>query len=1322
MANPMNDLGEMIFLDRYALKDIKKDTLSVGDTVIVCVDQKTRQREIGTVLEMGGRSDSVKIKLRNGDITEQSWDDVDKPLELKPEECMLRTAKGVAAIETDFERRQIWERNFNWLLDDWRFIPGGRILAMAGTSQQLTAFNCYVIGSPVDSRAGIVKTLSEMMEIMSRGGGVGINLSTLRPQHAYVKGVNGRSSGSVSWGGLYSFVTGLIEQGGSRRGALMLILNVWHPDILNFINVKREAGKITNANISVGVTDDFMEAVAADTDWKLEFPDSSADNYETLWDGDLKAWKAAGRNVILYKTVKARDIWNQIIQSAWASAEPGVFFIERANKESNSHYFSKLISTNPCFTADTRVALADGRGHKTIGELAKIGKDVDVYAVDPSTGKIIVRRMRNPRLTGKKVDVYKVTIEGGHSFKATANHKMIMRNMNEKEVKHLKAGDSLWIGYRGTATYDRAIYKKDVEKQFKYLFIRGCKDAAWKAEHRVLMEHKIKSSIPQGYHVHHKNSNSQDNRLRNLELITAESHRLEHANNMIGANNPMNKVMRDPKKASAYCKNMSKVTAGDLNGRYKTDTSNESIFSCMMDQASELGRQALFYEWKEYARKHGSLSYVVKYRLDQLGFKSQTEMLKDAAKQAGVINNLKSYTQHQANENKAIKQGYKTLWLDGELCVERVCETCKNKFAIAYKQREVSFCSSECGTDYVKGRANQVESERRSRLDEEFEQKRDNMIRQYIDLSTELGRDPLRKEFEQRMKDHGFVWRIGGSARTFQSFSEIKDAASIYNHKIVSVEYVGKEDVFNGTVDEVHNFCIVAGEERIKSLSTIGELFLASPQCGEQPLPANSVCLLGALNLSKFTVGTSMNWDDLGKAIRYAVRFLDNVIDMTPYFMEANEARQKSERRIGMGFMGLAEMLIRLELRYGSDEGNKFLDKLGRFIATESYLMSTEIAEEKGSFPAFDADKLLQSGYAKKLPDKVRKAIREKGLRNVTLLTVAPTGSTGTMVGTSTGVEPYFSWSYFRKSRLGTHEEKIKVAQEWLELNPGKELPPWFVTSMDLSPEDHVRVQATMQRWIDSAISKTCNAPNDYTVEQTRDLYELLYSSGCKGGTIYRDGSRSEQVLNLKEEPKEPAKEVVKEQAKEEKPVAKSRKKSRDRPKMTTGVTVEKDSPLGHVFTTLNVDENNDPVEVFIIAGKTGSDIASMSEALGRTISLMLRIENMSPLDRLSALVDQLEGIGGSNSVGMGKNKIKSMPDSVAKAIQDIMVKIATKGSKEEAEPKEEVHDAQSVIVAHPVKGKRRVQMDICPRCGESALVSEEGCQHCTNCAYSRCG
>ena len=341
----LNDLGEKIFLDRYALKDVSKATLAAGDLVVVCTDTATGQREVGTVRTV--TDDDVAVRLRDGTELTCSLDAVDKPLETSPQQMVARVARGIAAVEPD-ARRADWEQRFRWLLSDWRFVPGGRILTAAGTDQQLTFYNCYVVPSPRDSRHGIVDTLSQMMEIMSRGGGVGINISSLRPRHAYVRGVNGRSSGAVSWGALYSFVTGLIEQGGSRRGALMLICDVWHPDVMEFIGAKREMGKITNANISVGVTDAFMETVRADGEWQLAFPDIDDPDYEELWNGDLDAWKAHGKRTIVHRTVRARQVWKTLIESAWASAEPGLWFRDRANAMSNSGYYAPLVCTNPC--------------------------------------------------------------------------------------------------------------------------------------------------------------------------------------------------------------------------------------------------------------------------------------------------------------------------------------------------------------------------------------------------------------------------------------------------------------------------------------------------------------------------------------------------------------------------------------------------------------------------------------------------------------------------------------------------------------------------------------------------------------------------------------------------------------------------------------------------------------------------------------------------------------------------------------------------------------------------------------------------------------
>jgi ribonucleoside-diphosphate reductase alpha chain len=826
LSNQLSPLGEKIFFDRYALKDMTKGTLSIGDTVVVQVDSKTGQREIGSVVEC--YPDSVEVELRDGTPLRVAQEHVDKPLETKVETMMDRVARGAAAVEKP-EAREQWTQEFRWLLEGWKFTPGGRILTACGSDQNLTFYNCYVIPSPKDSRTGIVDTLSQMAEIMSRGGGVGINLSTLRPRYAYVKGVNGRSSGSVSWGGLYSFVTGLIEQGGSRRGALMLILNVWHPDVMEFINAKREMGKITNANISVGITDDFMAAVEADADWELKFPDTKDEKFQEQWSGNLEQWQALGGNVIVHKTVKAREIWNQIIQSAWSSAEPGIFFIDRANKESNSYYYNQgdLICTNPC---------------------------------------------------------------------------------------------------------------------------------------------------------------------------------------------------------------------------------------------------------------------------------------------------------------------------------------------------------------------------------------------------------------------------------------------------------------------------------------------------GEQPLPAWSVCNLGHVNLSRFVVDGEVAWQDLGRAVKASVRFLDNVIDATPYFFEENESQQKDERRVGLGTVGLAEMLIRMKLRYGSEDSIKFLEQLYRFIAVKSYLASTEIAAEKGSFPRFDAAKLLESGFMKGMPEDVRKAISEKGLRNVTLLTQAPTGTVGTMIGTSTGIEPFYFWSYFRKGRLGVHEEKVAVLQEWQSQNPDQPLPSYFVNAMELAPEDHVKVQATIQRWVDSAISKTCNVPSTYTVEETRKLYELMYKLGCKGGTIYRDKSRDEQVLNLTLDEAEKPKTTTAATKAEE---MKSGPKVRPRPYKRYGVTVSKQTPAGTAHITMNDDQDGSPFEVFVDIGKGGSDLKAMAEAIGRLSSLVLRLSSpLSPREKISEIVNQLSGIGGPRSFGFGKNRVRSLPDAVAQALEEQYM-LSFDSQEEEAEH----HQANQAQMNQHTE----VAADLCPSCGNTTLVQIEGCQTCHSCGHSEC-
>jgi ribonucleoside-diphosphate reductase alpha chain len=304
-----------------------------------------------------------------------------------------------------------------------------------------------------------------------------------------------------------------------------------------------------------------------------------------------------------------------------------------------------------------------------------------------------------------------------------------------------------------------------------------------------------------------------------------------------------------------------------------------------------------------------------------------------------------------------------------------------------------------------------------------------------------------------------------------------------------------------------------------------GQKVVCTNPCGEQPLAPYSVCNLAAVNLANMVDRDNavVDWDKLKRTIKTAIRMQDNVIDKTHYFLEENKVQALGERRIGLGIMGLHDLLIWTNNRYGSKEGNQLVDQLFKFFATTAYEESIEIAKQKGSFPFLDKygsrEALIQSGYLQKLPEYIRQDVLKYGIRNSHLLTIAPTGSTGTMVGVSTGLEPYFGFSYFRSGRLGKFiEVNAPIVEEYLKVHPNltkETLPESFISAMELSPEEHVDIQCVIQNWVDSSISKTVNAPRGYSVEEVEQVYMRLYKGGAKGGTVYVDGSRDAQVLTL---------------------------------------------------------------------------------------------------------------------------------------------------------------------------------------------------------------
>ncbi len=494
--------------------------------------------------------------------------------------------------------------------------------------------------------------------------------------------------------------------------------------------------------------------------------------------------------------------------------------------------------------------------------------------------------------------------------------------------------------------------------------------------------------------------------------------------------------------------------------------------------------------------------------------------------------------------------------------------------------------------------------------------------------------------------------------------------------------------------------------------------------CGEEGLPPWGVCNLGSINLSALVKGSNIDkpgrfdFTTLKKVVRAGVRFQDNVIDMDQYFFEGIRKTQlEGERRIGLGTMGLGDTLIKLHLRYGSKESLKFIDKVYKIIRDEAYRTSAQIAEEKGTFPKFERIHYLKGKFIEQLPTDIKNEIGQSGIRNSILLMQAPTGSTSLMANTTSGIEPVFEFEFIRKDRLGEHVMRHHLYEGWFqkhekEIKEGKvKRPPWFVSAQELTPEEHVAVQAAIQKYVDASISKTVNAPSTHTIEDVKRLYTLAYKQGLKGIAYMREGSRM-GVLERKTEKKE-----------DKKPSPTPQYSVKPRPMVVHGSTYRINTPVGVAFITINTNGGTppEPLEVFINISKPGSDISAMAEGLGRTISLALRFASHLPaLERVHEIVTQLEGIGGARTLGFGKDKIRSLPDAVAKVLS-MHYGLGAHAKKEEKkeDPKLVTAVTQASLIQQPPP--RKGLFDLCPSCGEASLAHEEGCKKCYGCGYSEC-
>ncbi|MBI5642099.1 MAG: vitamin B12-dependent ribonucleotide reductase [Deltaproteobacteria bacterium] len=501
----------------------------------------------------------------------------------------------------------------------------------------------------------------------------------------------------------------------------------------------------------------------------------------------------------------------------------------------------------------------------------------------------------------------------------------------------------------------------------------------------------------------------------------------------------------------------------------------------------------------------------------------------------------------------------------------------------------------------------------------------------------------------------------------------------------------------------------------------VGAIESTNP-CGEQPLLPYESCNLGSINLSRMISEEGgeyeFNWEKLEETIRKSVHFLDNVIEMNKYPISQIEKVTKSNRKIGLGVMGFADMLIRLGIPYNSEEAIELAERIMSFIQEKGREASIDLAAERGAFANFKG-----SLFDGKL----------KGIRNATVTTIAPTGTISIIAGCSSGIEPLFALAFTRNVMEGTELLEVNPLLEEISRERGFDSPEVmkevakkgtlhdvegvpedvkrvFVTAHDITPEWHIRMQSAFQKYTDNAVSKTVNFPNEATVEEVAEVYIMAYRLGCKGVTVYRDGSREVQVLNKgSEKPAAPQEAEVRAEA----VAASTSPKPKPRGEVAFGVTRKIKTGCGNLYVTINEDEEGRPFEIFTQIGKAGGCVSSQCEAMGRMTSLALRSGIQA-----EEIVQQMRGISCHLPVGFGGGKVMSCSDAMAQAM-DWYLGLKRNTGQTLSLGMTDINMASSKLdftLANEI-----MKRGACPDCG-SAVEHSDGCLVCRGCGYSECG
>lgn len=1287
---------------------------------------------------------TIKDVERQG-ISNEVWEqNYRSPKDQSLDDTWERQARACSSVEDASVKEQVYE-DFKWLLTDFKGIAGGRITANLGVEgrEATTLYNCFVFNpgdvyyKDSDSIEGIYDMLKYQAHTLKSEGGYGMNFSWIRPNGSYVAGIDSRTPGVLNFMELWDTSSKIITMGSERvlgekkpnekkkirKGAQMGILECTHPEIEDFIEAKQVEGRLSKFNISVGITKGFIEAVLADENWDLKFPDTECEEYKTQWFGNIHDWESKGLPVIVHKTIKARDLWSKITKSTYARNDPGVLFLDLSNKLNPLYYAENIATTNPCFSGDTLIAVADGRNYVSIKQLADEGKDVPVYSVDKISGDVSIKWGRHPRITGENQKLIRVHLDDNSYLDVTPNHKFILLDGSEKEAKDLEYGDSL---PRFTKSKEPV---KAGGKPYYRVYTNTNNSAKKIFEHRLIAKFYYEKEWDQLYDslknngfaktggvvVHHKDYDQLNNSPENLQIMSFKDHSKLHG---------------------------SIDQSGEKNGRH-INISNDEIIEHARKLTIKLGRKVGITEWQSYASENSLPQSFSNFRKSKIG--SVNQMLEKCAIQEGLAYEGAD-PRSQETCIQLLSQGYNAFIENNRTFIRKNCEICSSEIITPSYKREISVCM-ECVDNGIGSSVY---------YDKKADENKKLQAKIYSDLKFKFNKEPMKKEWEQECKNLGIPFRLK-SARSFKSYKEVKEAGSLYNHKVVGIsEIQGEHTVYNITVDDNHTVGIVTDVGKGKQTGVY------VTQCGEINM-STGVCLLFSLNLVKYIKETNksdrkyeFDFDEFKKAVKIATRFADNINDISRTPLPAYKKAIEEKRRLGIGVLSLGSLHYCLGIRFGSEESQKLIKDIFKAKAETEILTSAEIGKEKGSFKLFDKEKYFGSHWWKNLPisKTVKKAVEEIGeMRNSHRSANAPTGNMSIYAGVlSGGIEPVFMKEYARwaivpeQERMRLREEGFEFPNifggEWFEtkhlkatkagtddiligkfngidyqvdknrgLTKRTVVMDWgwafvqanytkeqieemekagvFVTTEDLSVDEHLKTLEIIAPFVDQNSSKTINVPNDYSYEQFENVYLDAWKLGIKGITTYRAGTMT-AVLEAVDKPQ-----------KESVGKASAPKRPKELP-----CELHRPKIKGKEWAVIVGLYNGTPYEIFAgpiddrdLPQKGFGQLVKKKKGQYSLIMPDMEIENIIDYlnDEDSAWATRMISMSLRHGIPLEFIYDQLSKDGNIVDVNKVLARILKKYINLSGKPK-------------------------CPQCGSENLVLEEGCMRCLECNFGKCG